>query len=194
MLKSSRGNRRGIRKWSTASVIRAAGLLLKSNNSRAMRGRIPKIPNFLAIRNQQQEASTVSQSKHPTTSSATTTATAKQPQRSSDRNRRTPSYYGLNSPSPDSTIAAPPKPPRRAGDVENYQPPPESIFETIQHIADQQPAEINISPKIGDVSPPAPQNPSLLDIDTPTLVHSMTVLRLKDIRLNNGLIRNWASI
>ena len=34
----------------------------KSNNSRAMRGRIPKIPNFLAIRNQQQEASTVSYS------------------------------------------------------------------------------------------------------------------------------------
>ena len=140
-----------------------------------MRGPILKIPNFLAIRNQQQEASTVSQSKHPTTSSATTTATAKQPPRSSDRNRRSPSYFGFKSPSPDSTIAAPPKPPRRAGDGENYQPQPESIFETIQDIADQQPAEIKISPRIGDVSPPAPQDPSLLDMDNPTLVHSMTV-------------------
>ena len=76
----------------------------KSNISRAMRGRIPKIPNCLAIRNQQQEASTVSHSEQPTTSSATTTAAAK-PQRSSDRNRRSPSYYGFDSPSPDSMIA-----------------------------------------------------------------------------------------
>ena len=45
----------------------------------------------------------------------------------------------------------------------------------MQHIADQQPAEINTSPRVGEVSPPAPQDPSLLDIDTPTLVHSMTV-------------------
>ena len=147
----------------------------KSNISRAMRGRIPKIPNFLAICNQQKEESTVSHSEQPTTSSATTTA-AKQSQRSSDRNRRNPSYYGFENLSPDSAIAAPPKRPRRAGDVENYQLPPESIVETVQHIADQQPAEINISPRIGEVSPPAPRDSSLLDIDTPTLVHSMTVL------------------
>ena len=99
----------------------------KSKISRAMRGRIPKIPNFLAIRNQQQEASTVSRSEHPTTSSTTTIA-AKQPQRSSDRNRRSPPYYGFESPSPDSTIAAPPKRPRRAGDVENYQSPPSPLL------------------------------------------------------------------
>ena len=147
----------------------------KSNISRAMRGRIPKIPNFAAIRNQQQEASTVSHSEQPTTSSTTTTA-AQQPKRSSDRNRRNPSYYGFESPSPDSTIAPPPKRPRRAGDVENYQPPPESIVEALQHIADQQPTDIDISPRIGEVSPPAPRDPPLLDIDTPTLVRSMTVL------------------
>ena len=73
-------------------------------------------------------------------------------------------------------IATPPKRPRRAGDVENYQPPPESIVETVQHIADQQPAEIKITPRIGEVSPTAPQDPSLLDINTPMLVHIMTVI------------------
>ena len=140
-----------------------------------MRGRIPKVPNFPAIQNQQQEASTVSHSEKPTNSYATKTA-AKQPQRSSERNRRSPSYYGFESPSPDSTIARPPKRPRRAGDVENYQPaPPKSIVEAVQHIADQQPTEINISPRLGEVSPPAPRDPQLLDIDTPTLVSSMTV-------------------
>ena len=156
----------------------------KSNISRAMRGRIPKIPNFLAIRNQQQVASTVSHSEQHTSLSATTTAAAKQPQRSSDRNRRSPFYYGFDSPSPDSTITAPPKRPRPAGYVENYQPPPESIVETVQNIADQQPAEFNISPRLGDVSPPAPRDPSLLDIDTPTLVQSMTVFEAEGQNLN----------
>ena len=153
----------------------------KSNISRAMRGRIPKIPNFLAIRNQQQEASTVSHSEQPTTSSTTATA-AKQPKRLSDRNRRSPSYYGFESPSPDSTIAPPPKQPRRADDVENCQPPPESIAEAVKHIADQQPTDI--SPRIGEVSPPAPRDPPLLDIDTPTLVRSMTVLEAEGHDLN----------
>ena len=109
-----------------------SGVSSKSNISRVMRGRVPKIPNFLAIRNQQPETSTVSHSEQPTTSSATKTA-AKQPQRSSDRNRRSPSYYGFESPSPVSTIAPPPKRTRRAVDVENYQPSPESIVESAQH-------------------------------------------------------------
>ena len=112
----------------------------KSNISRAVRGRVPKIPNFLAIRNHQPEAITVSHSEQPTASSANTSTAAKLPQRLSDRNRRSPSYCGFNSPSPDSTIAAPPERPRRAGDVENYQPPPESIVETVQNTAEQQPA------------------------------------------------------
>ena len=150
----------------------------KSNISRAMQGRIPKIPNFLAIRNQQQEESTALHSEQPTKSSATTAA-AEQPQRLSDRNRRSPSYCGFENSSPDSAIAAPPKRPRRAGDFENYQPPPESIVETVQHIADQQPTAINISSRIGEGSPPAPRDPSLLDIDTPKLVHSMTYLKPK---------------
>ena len=139
---------------------------------------------FLAIRNQQPEASTVPNSEQPTTSSANTSAAAKRPQRSSDRNRRSPSYYGFNRPSPDSTIAAPPKRHRRAGDVEYYQPPPESIAETVQTIADQQPAETTISPVIGKVSPLATRDPSLLETDTPTLAHSMTVFEAGGHNLN----------
>ena len=46
----------------------------------------------------------------------------------------------------------------------------------MQHIAENQPEEQNISPLIGQVSPPAPRNPPLIDIDTPTLVQSMTAL------------------
>ena len=156
----------------------------KSNLSRAMRGRVPKILIFLAIRNQQPEASTVSHSEQPTNSSGNTSAAAKRPQRSSDRNGRSPSYYGFDSPSPDSTIAAPPKRHRRAGDVENFQPPHESIVETVQNIAEQQPAETNISPVIGDVSPPATRDPSLLETDTPTLAHSMTVFDAEGHNLN----------
>ena len=156
----------------------------KSNISRAMRGRVPEIPNFLAIRNQQPEASTVSHSDQPTTSSANTCTAAKRPQRSSDRSRRSPSYYGFNSPSPDSTIAATPKRPRRAGDVENYPIPTESIVETVQNIAEQQPAEINISPVIGEVSPLATRDPSLLEVDTPKIAHSMAVFETEGHNLS----------
>ena len=146
----------------------------KSNISRAMRGRIPKFPNFLAIRNQQPDAGTVSHSEKPTTSSTNTPTAMTQTKSSSDRNRRSPSYYGFESPSPDSTILPPPKRLRRAGDVKNFQPPPESIVESVQHIAESQPEETNISPQIGDVSPSASRNPPLLEMDTSTLVQSMT--------------------
>ena len=123
----------------------------KSNISRAMRGRIPKVPNFLAMRDQQPEASTVSLSELPSNSSTNTTAIT-QPARSSDRTRRRPSYYGFESPSPDPTIAAPPKPkrPRRAGDIGNLQPPSSSVVETVQNIAEQQSTEFNVSPLVGE--------------------------------------------
>ena len=111
----------------------------KSNISRAMRGRIPKVPNFLAIRNQQPDAGTASHSEKPKTSSTNTPDTVTQPMRSLDRNRRSPSYYGFESPSPDSTILPPPKRRRRAGDVRNFQPPTESIVESVQLIAESQP-------------------------------------------------------
>ena len=139
-----------------------------------MRGRIPKVPKFLASRNRQSDAGTASHSEKPTISSTNTPATVTQPKRSSDRNRRSPSYYGFESPSPDSKIWPPPKRPRRAGDVENFQPPPESIVESVQHIAESQPEEVNISPQMGDFSPPASRNFSLLEMDNPTLVRSMT--------------------
>ena len=145
----------------------------KSNISRAMRGRIPKVPNFLAIRDQQPDAGTASHSEKPTTSSTNTPATVARPKRSLDRNRRSPSYYGFESPSPDSTILPPPKRPRRAGNVENFQTPPESKVESVQHIAENQPEETNISPQIGDVSPHASRNPSLLEMDTPTIARFM---------------------
>ena len=155
--------------------------LSKSNISRAMRGQIPKIPNFIAIQNQQSDAAAVSHCEEPTTSSTNTRTAVAQQKRSSDRNRRSPSYYGFDSPTPDSTIQTvqllpPPKRPRRAGDVENFQPPPQSIVESVQQIAENQPEETNISPQIGEVSSPASRNPSVLEIDTPTLVHSMTAL------------------
>ena len=98
----------------------------RCNISRAMRGRIPKVPHFLGIQNQQQEGSAASNSDmiilpKLASSSAPATSTTKA-QRSSDRNRCSPSYYGFDNSSSDSTIAAPPKRPRRAGDGENFQP------------------------------------------------------------------------
>ena len=153
-----------------------------------MRGQIPKVPNFLAIRNQQPDAGTALHSEKPTTSSTNTPATVTQPKRSSDRNRRSPSYYGFESPSPDSTILPPPKRPRQAGDVKKFQPPLESIVEPVQHIAESQPEESNISPQIGDVSPPASRNISLLDKDTPTLVQSLTEFEAENTIGKNGTI------
>ena len=126
----------------------------KSNISYAMRGRIPKMPNFLAIQNPQPDAGTISNSEQLPTALTNTSVAAAHPTRTSDRNRRRTSYYGFESTSRDSTIVSPPKRPRRVGDVENVQPPPESIVESVQHIAESQPAEINISPRIGEVSHP----------------------------------------
>ena len=123
----------------------------KSNISRAMRGRIPKVPNFLAMRNQQPATMTTSRSEHPASSSSTAPVPAAQQTRTPDRNRRSPSYYGFESSPPNSTILPPPKRPRRAGDVESFQPPPDSIGESVQQIAENQPEEQNISPPIGHV-------------------------------------------
>ena len=149
------------------------------------RERIPKIPNFLAMRSQQSGAATILHSEQPTTSSSNTPAAAVQQTRTSDRNRRSPSIYGFESSPPDSTILPPPKRPRRAGNVESFQPPPDSIVESVQQIAEKQPEEPNISPLIGQVSLPAPRNPSLLEIDTHTLVHSMTALEAEEQESEN---------
>ena len=137
------------------------------------------------MRNQQPTTVTASHSKHHASSSSTTPAAAAQNTRTSDRTRRSPSYYGFESSTPNSTILLPPKRLRRAGDVENFQPPPESIVESVQHIAENQPEEQNISPLIGQVSPPAPRNPPLIDIDTPTLVQSMTALEAEKQHSDN---------
>ena len=96
----------------------------RSNISRAMRGRIPKIPNFVALRNQtalrQQDLSrelVIPEQSASSSALQQVYSSSKHGERSSDRSRRSPSYYGFES-SSNSTIAAPPKPPRRAGDVE----------------------------------------------------------------------------
>ena len=68
-----------------------------------------------------------------TASSSAPKFSTTQAKRSSDRNRRNPSYYGFDNSSNDSTIAALPKRLRQVGDVERIQPPPASVFETVQN-------------------------------------------------------------
>ena len=157
----------------------------RCNKSRAMRGRILQIHDFVALRNQTAEPHTDLPSEllipaQSASSSALQQVDPEPPQgkRTSDRNRRSPSFYGFVS-SSDSAITAPPERPRRAGDIENFQPPSASVVETVQHLALQQPEECNISPVIGVVSPPAQQVQSLIDQKTPTLIRSMTAWRQK---------------
>ena len=152
----------------------------KSNISRAMRGRIPKKQNFSAMRNQQTTTSLNEQ--HASTSTAP--APAPQDTRTSDRTRRSPSYYGFETSPPNSDILPPPKRPRRAGDVENYAPP-DTFVESVQQIAENQPEELNVSPCIGQVSPPAPRKTPLLYMDTPTLVRSTTALEAEEQNSEN---------
>ena len=157
--------------------------------SRATRGCIPKVPNFPALRHQRQEKNVSSNSKmtilpQPASSSTPATSITKS-KRSSDRNRRSPSYYGFDNSSSDSTIAAPTKRSRRAGDFENFQPPPASVVETSQNISVQHLDETNISAITGDVSPPALQALSVLEQDTRTLVRSMTVFKAENQEMSD---------
>ena len=119
---------------------------------------------------------TVSFLVSPTTSRTRTPCSAEQ--KGFDRNRRSSWYYGFDNSSADSTITAPPKRPRRAGDVQNFHSPPVSVVETVQTIATQLSEEANISPVIGKVSPPDPRIRLLIDQQTPTLnkdLKSLTV-------------------
>ena len=117
----------------------------------------------VAIPNVLREALIAQTSLQPTSSAmANPTIQAKI---SSNRNRRSPSYYGFESSSSDLTTAAQPKLPGRTGDVDSFQPPPasvETVVETVQNVAEQQQDEVNISPIIGAVSPPTPYAPSIL--------------------------------
>ena len=142
----------------------------RSNISRAMPGCIPKIPDFLAIRSQNNEEQTnlASELVLPEQSASSSALQQVEPL------RRSPSYYGFDNSSSDAAIAASPKHPRRVGDTENFQPPPASVLETVQSIAIQQPDESDNSPVIGEVSPAAPRVQPLIDQETPTLVRSMT--------------------
>ena len=90
----------------------------RSNVSREMRGRIPQIPDFVALRNQTAEPQTDLPSElvipaQSASSSALQQVDPAPPQgnRTSDRNRRSPSYYGFDS-SSESAITAPAKRPR----------------------------------------------------------------------------------
>ena len=142
-----------------------------SNITREMRGRILKIPDFPAIRNQrndEQAALTRELILPPQIAWSSAlqqvaqAASPSQGKRNSDRNRRKPSNYGFDRSCSDSTIAAPPKRPRRAVDFENFQPPPESVVETVKNIAIQQPEETKTS-VIGEVSPLDPRVPPLIN-------------------------------
>ena len=103
----------------------------RSNISRAMLGRIPKIQIFPALRNQRISEQANAQSEfvlpqHSASPSAlrqVASATPKtQNKRASYRNRRSTSCYGFENSSSDSTITAPPKRLGRAGDIKNFQP------------------------------------------------------------------------
>ena len=166
----------------------------RSNISRAMRVRSPKISDFLVIRNQNTKIQTelAHELALPTQSAppwalkqVEPTSSITQSKRTSDRNRRSSSYYGFDNSSSGSTIAAQPNSPRRAGNVDNFKPPA-SVVETVQNKAVQQPEEINISPIIGEVSPPAPRVLQIIDQDIPTLARSMTFLGLKLKRCLNS--------
>ena len=88
----------------------------RSNILRAMRGRIPKVPNFPALRNQHNTDVVDLQSKFVLPQllaslselqqfePAAPTTQSKHP---SDRNRRSPAYYRFENSLSDSTIAAP---------------------------------------------------------------------------------------
>ena len=161
----------------------------RSNISREMRGLVPKIANFLAIRSHNNEDQTdlARELVFPVQSASSSALQHKEPasstmqgKRTSDRNHRSPSYYGFNNSSSDSAIAAPSKRPRRAGDVENFQPPVASVVETVQNIGVQQREEISISPVIGEILPPAQLVQSVIDRETPTLVRSMIILEAEN--------------
>ena len=151
-----------------------------SNISRAMRGRVPKLSNFAAMRNPQPPLAI----SEPTTNAPTNPPATASSTRSSDRNRRSPSYYGFETSPPASDILPPPKRPRRAGDVENFAPPV-TVVESVQQILETQPEEQNVSPQIGSVSPPAVRNVPLLETDTPTLARTMTALDAEEQDFEN---------
>ena len=159
----------------------------RSKNLRSMRGRIPKVPIFLALRNQHKTDQANSQNDLLLTELSASpsvfqevapAAPTTQNKRSSDRNHISPSYYGFDVSPSDSTNAALPKQPRRAGDIENYQPPSVSVVEFVQTTEDQLPKVDKISSKIGEVSPHNRRLRSLVHQQTPTLdedIKSMTV-------------------
>ena len=94
------------------------------NISRAMRGKIPKFPNFVILRSQ----TTLPQYDLPSELVIPGLSASSPPLQQVDptpkygkRNRRRQSNHGFES---SSAITAPLNCPCRAGDVENYQPPP----------------------------------------------------------------------
>ena len=143
------------KRWDAGSSVSSS----KSNISRAIRCRILKLPNFLALRNQQEITNPDSPSELITPQPISLTSVLQQfppssPKTTEDRRSfgRSPSYYGFENPSPETEILAAPRRPRRAGDVENMQPPKISVVETVQSTADQVQEESCISPLIETVS------------------------------------------
>ena len=105
----------------------------KSNISRAMRGRVPKVPNFLAMRNQQPTAVTTSHSEYHASSSSTTPAAAAQNTRTSDRTRRSPSHT-------DSKVLHP----TPLFCLHQNDPAEREMWNTFNHHPNQSPSQCNI--------------------------------------------------
>ena len=138
---------------------RAAVRFHQDQTLHAMRGCFAKLPNFSALRGQNETSNVDSPSElvipshndptsslqqiPPSSSSATTKV-----ERSSSHNRRSPSYCCCQ-PIPE----YPTKKPRRAGDVENFQPPNVSVVDSVHFTAEQIPEEQSIPPVIEMVWP-----------------------------------------
>ena len=125
-----------------------------------MRGRIPKYPNFSVLQNQLEVTHPHSPSELLITASNAstsavqevppTTSSAPQNKRTSDKNCRSPSYYGFENSSPDLEITAPPKRRLRAVDFENLQPTNVLVVNIVQTNAEQIPDEDYIPPINGN--------------------------------------------
>ena len=139
-----------------------------------MRERILKLSKVSALRNQLESDHANSPSEliipspiAPTSAlqqvPLSTSNSPPQDKSSSARNRRSPSYYGFEDSSPEQAVTAPPKRPRRAGDVKNIRPANVSGVKTVQTTD-----EISVTPVIGTASPLDSQVCALADQRTPT--------------------------
>ena len=134
----------------------------RSNISRAMRGRIPKLPNFSAIRNQQPPLSTSEPTLTTSTHADEALVEAHHIMASRLLHQLLISCLHQNDPAE-----------RAMWKILHHLTPLSNRYSKLWKIS---PRSQNVSPRIGSVSPPATRNTPLLYVDTPTLVRTMTAL------------------